>query len=208
MIDIVGCGPGSAEYLTDAARAVVRDAHVLIGAPRLLGLFPDSTAQRIEVTADVEAALDAIDRHRNDGPLALLVSGDPGVFSLARAVVKRFGLDACRTTPGVSAVQVAFARLGLGWADARIVSAHGAVPETSPEELKAQDKIAVFTGGSRSHEWITLLLKTLSESHDAWVCRDLTLPGEQVFRASPADAGKLSSAGRTVLVLVKKGLPE
>ena len=35
---IVGCGPGAADHLTDAARAAVRSAEVLAGSRRLLYL--------------------------------------------------------------------------------------------------------------------------------------------------------------------------
>ncbi len=41
-ISIVGCGPGSLDYLTPAALRAIEEAEVLVGAIRLLDLFPAS----------------------------------------------------------------------------------------------------------------------------------------------------------------------
>ena len=60
---VVGCGPGSAAYLTDAAREAVADAEVLLGSRRLLALFAASAGQRVAIEGDVAAALAAIDSH-------------------------------------------------------------------------------------------------------------------------------------------------
>ena len=40
-IVIVGCGPGSPDYLTPLARRAVERAEVLVGASRLLDLFAE-----------------------------------------------------------------------------------------------------------------------------------------------------------------------
>ena len=46
-IFVVGCGPGAAEYLTDAARRAVAEADSLVGSRRLLALFAE-TARKSE----------------------------------------------------------------------------------------------------------------------------------------------------------------
>ena len=46
-ISIVGCGPGSLDYLTPATLRAVEEAEVLVGAKRLLDLFPASPADRV-----------------------------------------------------------------------------------------------------------------------------------------------------------------
>ena len=45
-IVIVGCGPGSPDYLTAAAIRAVQEAEVLVGARRLLELFPAHPGER------------------------------------------------------------------------------------------------------------------------------------------------------------------
>ena len=44
-ITIVSCGPGSADYVMPIAHKAVAKAEVLVGASRLLELFPDSLAK-------------------------------------------------------------------------------------------------------------------------------------------------------------------
>ena len=115
-ITIVGCGPGSPELVTPAARRAVEQAEVLLGAARLLALFAASAAERVVVDAHATRAPDEI-AARRDRRVVVLVSGDPGLFSLAAPLLRRFGRDACEIIPGISSLQVACARLGLGWDD-------------------------------------------------------------------------------------------
>ena len=115
-IVIVGCGPGSPDYLTAAAIRAVQEAEILVGARRLLELFHDHPGERIIMEAHTEKVLAAI-ADRPDKKMAVLVTGDPGLASLARPILKRFGRNRCRVIPGVSSLQAAFARLGwIGWA--------------------------------------------------------------------------------------------
>jgi precorrin-6B C5,15-methyltransferase / cobalt-precorrin-6B C5,C15-methyltransferase len=68
-----------------------------------------------------EAALAAIVSH--PGPVAVLASGDPGFFGIVRALSARGA--APEVIPAISSVAVAFARLGIPWDDALVLSAHG-----------------------------------------------------------------------------------
>ena len=92
-IIIAGCGPGSLDYLTPAARKAVEQADVLIGAGRLLELFPGHCAEKIVVGSDVENILGQIVTRRRKR-IVVLVTGDPGLCSLAGPVLKRFGRNA------------------------------------------------------------------------------------------------------------------
>ena len=60
-IVIVGCGPGSPEYLTAAAIRAVQEAEVLVGAQRLLDLFPEHPGERILMEAHTDRG---VGRHR------------------------------------------------------------------------------------------------------------------------------------------------
>lgn len=206
-IAIVGCGPGSAQYLTEAARAAVAGADVLLGAPRLLELFTDAPARRIALDGDLAAMLEDIAARRASGKrVAVLVSGDPGLYSLAQQVVRRFGPEQCEVVPAVSAVQVAFARLGLDWADARIVSAHARIPELTPAGLGPADKIAILVGAPASVRWAAGMAFAIRASHAAFLGENLTLDDER-FR--PVTAEQLSvtqAASLSIVLLIRRGL--
>jgi precorrin-6B methylase 1 len=64
---------------------------VLVGARCLLDLFSDAGAERIAVDADIERVLDGIEKRRGFKRIVVLVTGDPGLFSLAQPVIRRFG---------------------------------------------------------------------------------------------------------------------
>jgi precorrin-6y C5,15-methyltransferase (decarboxylating) CbiE subunit len=201
---IVGCGPGALDYLTPAARAAIERAEVLVGAQRLLDLFAAQDAERIVVKADIEAVLDQIAARASEKRVVALVTGDPGLCSLATPIVKRFGRAACQIIPGVSSVQVAFARLGLDWLDARIVTAHDKAPDISAGSLAGEKKLAVLAGNDTTQPWIASLAAELAASHRLFVCEDLTLPDERIREANPSQLHTMKLASRTIVLLVRK----
>jgi precorrin-6y C5,15-methyltransferase (decarboxylating) CbiE subunit len=204
---IVGCGPGSAQYLTDAARRAAAGAEVLVGGKRLLELFPDVAAARIVVDANVAAAIERIIAcHAAGRRVVVLVSGDPGLYSLAQNLVRRVGRQCCEIVPGVSSVQVAFARLAMDWSDARIISAHGRIPTVAVGELASADKIAILAGTKDALGWSATMAAALAASHAAFLAEELTLPGE---RLEPLTAGQLAARDASplsIVLLVRKEL--
>ena len=205
-ITIVGCGPGSPEYITPLALQAVKGAEILVGARRLLDLFPDHQAKTvIEMGAKVESVLEEM-AHHQDRPMVVLVSGDPGLSSLARPVIARFGREACRVIPGISSIQVAFARLGLDWGKARIIDAHGQDPKTDLQNILGSglEKIAVLGGRKGSLEWLAKAVKGLGPDRDIYVMEDLTLEGEKVSLVEPEDLGKMEVSSRTIFLIIKK----
>ena len=203
-IIIVGCGPGALDYLTAAARAAIESAEVLVGAPRLLDALPAQRAERIVVRTDIEDVLNQIASRAGRKKIAVLVSGDPGLCSLAKPVIKRFSRDACEVIPGVSSVQVAFARVGLDWLDARIVTAHDKTPEVSAAALAGEKKIAVLAGNDASQPWIASLAMSLATSHQVIVCENLTLPNENVRQVNPSELQTMKLASRAIVLMLHK----
>jgi len=203
-IAIVGCGPGSAGYLTPLARQAVEQAEVLVGARRLLELFPESKAERVPVTADIQKALDEIDARRGRRRIAVLVSGDPGLCSFAQPVIKRFGLAACEVIPGISSVQVAFARLGLDWLDARFLSAHHRDPDADPAAFADASKIAILAGREGALQWIARFAAALGPDYRVFVCENLTLDSERVREVALHDLAALKTASSTLVLLIRK----
>lgn len=202
-ITIVGCGPGSPDYVTPAARAAVAKADVLVGAERLLKLFPDHGRERIRVDAGVMDALDRLDTLVESAKVAVLVTGDPGLFSLSRLVLERFGRHRCTVIPGVSSVQVAFAKIGLDWADARILSAHKEDPAISLDVMSA-DKIAVFCGREGSLEWIARhILRDDREDRRIFVLENLTLSEERIREVTSRELARVQAGSRTIVLIVR-----
>ncbi len=204
-ITIVGCGPGSAAYVAPGARNAACEAEVLIGSRRLLELFSEAPGEKIGLGADTEATLETVAAVCRSGRrIAVLVSGDPGLFSLAQKVIRRFGREACEIIPGISSVQVAFARVGLDWIDARMLSAHGRTPAIAPQELSPLDKIAVLAGNREGLQWSAGIADVLRPTHAVFLCENLTLEDERIRQVEPELLEQIDSASLSIVLMVRR----
>ncbi|MEU6415890.1 precorrin-6y C5,15-methyltransferase (decarboxylating) subunit CbiE [Streptomyces spiralis] len=141
-ITVVGTGTGAA-YDGE----VLRGAELVVGGRRHLDAAPlPETAERV-VLGPLAPALDVIEEYAGkERRVVVLASGDPGFFGIVRALAERFGSGRLDVRPGVSSVAAAFARIGLPWDDAVVVSAHGRELRTAVNVCRARPKVAVLTG--------------------------------------------------------------
>ncbi|MFI9241045.1 precorrin-6y C5,15-methyltransferase (decarboxylating) subunit CbiE [Streptomyces sp. NPDC053086] len=142
MITVVGTGTGS-----PVPEDVLAGAALVVGGRRHLDAvaLPEG-ACRI-VLGPLAPALDTVGEYvRKELPVVVLASGDPGFFGIVRALAERFGAGLLDVRPGVSSVATAFARIGLPWDDAVVVSAHGRELRTAVNVCRARPKVAVLTG--------------------------------------------------------------
>jgi precorrin-6y C5,15-methyltransferase (decarboxylating) CbiE subunit len=206
LITIIGCGPGSAEYLTQAARQAAGEADFMIGSKRLLALFPEVACEKVAEGADTAKVIKEIEARLGKGKIAVLVSGDPGLHSLARPVIQRFGAAKCRVAPGISSVQLAFARIGLEWSDAKIISAHSADPAMDFTSLCAENKIAVLGGRKESAVWVRRLAEKLDDDRAIFALENLSLPNEKVHEVKPCELDGGEYASMTIFLIIRRGL--
>jgi len=143
-----------AESFGRAAEAALRAADVVLGAPRLLDALPaDVAGKRIELGGALGESLDLVAERRGLGErVCLLASGDPGFFGIVRVAAARFGREALEIHPAPSSVAVAFARAGVHWDDAVVVSAHGRPLAAAVKVALAQPKVAVLTAPDQPPE--------------------------------------------------------
>ncbi|MFI6859062.1 precorrin-6y C5,15-methyltransferase (decarboxylating) subunit CbiE [Streptomyces sp. NPDC050421] len=189
MIRVFGTGTG-APPTPEAVRAVA-GATLVVGARRHLdaGALP-AGAGRV-VLGPLAPALDRIGKHlAEDGArVVVLASGDPGFFGIVRALAERFGPAALDVRPGAPSIAVAFARLGLPWDDAVVVSAHGRDPRTAVNVCFAHPKVAVLTGPGAGPAELAAGLLYRSEERTLVVATALGDPErEHVERLTPREA--------------------
>lgn len=91
-LTVVGLGPGALDQLTPAARAAVEGAEVVLGYRAYLDLAAPLLAgkERVDghMTGETERARAAIARARAGARVALVSSGDPGVYGMASLVLE------------------------------------------------------------------------------------------------------------------------
>ena len=119
-VDVVGLGPGRREWLTPQAQAVLATADHIVGyGPYVDRVPPNPRQQRHSSDNRVESeraefALDlALRGHR----VAVVSSGDPGVFAMASAVVEvaaepRYAAVEVGVVPGLTAAQAVASQVG------------------------------------------------------------------------------------------------
>ncbi|MFF3381081.1 precorrin-6y C5,15-methyltransferase (decarboxylating) subunit CbiE [Streptomyces sp. NPDC002680] len=145
MITVIGTGTGAP--LPPEATAAVAGAALVVGARRHLAAAPVPEGAEQVVLGALAPALDIIEEYvGKERAVVVLASGDPGFFGIVRALAERFGAGRLDVRPGVSSVAAAFARIGLTWDDAVVVSAHGRALRTAVNVCRARPKVAVLTG--------------------------------------------------------------
>jgi precorrin-6Y C5,15-methyltransferase (decarboxylating) len=155
---VIGCD--GRPFAPEATEALA-SAQLVVGAPRHLDTATiPAHAQRIELK-HLDETLDALSKH--EGPAVVLASGDPGFFGIVRALRAR-GITPC-VIPAVSSVADAFARIGLDWDDALVVSAHGRDPRKALAAALAHPKAAILTAPGTA----------------AGLARDLHAAGKRVY---------------------------
>jgi precorrin-6B C5,15-methyltransferase / cobalt-precorrin-6B C5,C15-methyltransferase len=151
---IVIVGFLGAECFGRAAEAALREADVVLGAPRLLDVLPaDVAGKRIELAGALGETLELVAERRAVGErVCVLASGDPGFFGIVRVASARFGTEALEIHPAPSSVAAAFARAGIHWDDAVVVSAHGRPLAAAVEVALERPKVAVLTAPDQPPE--------------------------------------------------------
>ncbi|WP_230196291.1 precorrin-6y C5,15-methyltransferase (decarboxylating) subunit CbiE [Streptomyces coriariae] len=184
-ITVVGTGTGTAP-----GGELLAGAELVVGGRRHLdaaGL--PASVERI-VLGPLAPALDAMEEYvAKERRVVVLASGDPGFFGIVRALAERFGAHRLDVRPGVSSVATAFARLGLTWDDAVVVSAHGRDPRTAVNVCRAHPKVAVLTGPGAGPAELGAALARSAPGRVLVVAGALGDPaGERVERVSPGEA--------------------
>jgi precorrin-6Y C5,15-methyltransferase (decarboxylating) len=105
----------------------------------------------------------------------VLASGDPGFFGIVRALRAR-GIKP-NVIPAVSSVADAFARIGLDWDDALVVSAHGRDPRRALAAALAHPKTAILTAPGTARD---LAQELLAAGKRVYAVELLGTPDEKV----------------------------
>ncbi|WP_435818939.1 precorrin-6y C5,15-methyltransferase (decarboxylating) subunit CbiE [Micromonospora chersina] len=160
-------------------------AGLVVGAARHLAAVPVPPGCATVVLGPLAPALDRLAAAVAAGtPAVVLASGDPGFFGIVRRL-RAIGLPV-RVLPAVSSVAAAFARAGLPWDGAAVVTAHGRDPRPALNACRALPAVAVLTApGAGAAE--------LGAGLAGWdrrlvVAEHLGTPDERITWTTPAEA--------------------
>ena len=177
QVTVIGCD--GRPLAPEAADALAR-AERVIGAPRHLRVVPVPPHAEPIKLRHLDETLDAISTH--PGPTVVLASGDPGFFGIVRALRAR-GITP-RVIPAVCSVALAFAKIGLDWDDALVVSAHGRDPRRALAAALAHPKAAILTAPGTARD---LARELQANGKTVYAAELLGTPGEHVAEAAGRD---------------------
>lgn len=162
---VVGAGPGGKGLMTGQAAEKLKEAQIVYAYERHRALADGVLTKPLEQT---ENALNAMRQDREQGlQVAVLVSGDPTLYSLLGVLKVRFGAEAVEVFAGVGAVQMFAAKLKVLWQNARIVSAHGRrLSESALLHLvKTEKELMLFCDQARGPGWMGEVLARAGLGH-------------------------------------------
>jgi precorrin-6y C5,15-methyltransferase (decarboxylating) CbiE subunit len=207
---VVGVGPGSPKYLTEAAKEAIARSHYIIGYKYTLltieGIIDKSRQQVFQVTMKTqEGVYQNIYRKMKDGEYCTVpFTGDVN-FSESEVIdrlLEIFGNENVEVIPGISSIQVAAAKAHVPTDKAFIVTFH----VTDDIEQKKQEMLQAVRQGrsvillprpwprdSSRHFMQSEIAKFLRKSGidttklKVWVFEHLTTEKETTFRGTVVD---------------------
>ncbi|WP_430783586.1 precorrin-2 C(20)-methyltransferase [Actinoplanes sp. G11-F43] len=119
-VTVVGLGPGARHWLTPEAQEALADADDLVGYGPYVDRVPPNPRQRRHSSdnrVEAERAAFALDLAKRGRRVAVVSSGDPGVFAMAAAVLEvaddpQWRDVPVRIIPGLTAAQAVASRAG------------------------------------------------------------------------------------------------
>ncbi|WBB99405.1 precorrin-2 C(20)-methyltransferase [Solwaraspora sp. WMMA2080] len=218
---VVGLGPAGRDWITPQAQAALAAADDLVGYGPYLDRVPANPRQRRHPSdnqVEAQRAAHALRLAADGARVAVVSSGDPGVFAMATAVLEvaaepRWKDVPVRVLPGVTAAQAVASRVGapLGH-DYCVLSLSDRLKPWPVIErrllaaARADLVIAIYNPASRSRTWQLarardLLLEHRSAHTPVVVGRDVGGPGERVDVVALADLDPAMVDMRTLLIV-------
>ncbi|WP_433271884.1 precorrin-2 C(20)-methyltransferase [Actinosynnema sp. CS-041913] len=218
---VVGLGPAGPEWLTPEARKALSEADDLVGYITYLNRVTTNPRQRKHASdnkVESERAAFALDLAKRGRRVAVVSSGDPGVFAMAAAVLEvaaeeQFAEVPVRVLPGLTAAHAVASRVGapLGH-DYCVVSLSDrlkpwdVIAERLAAAAKADLVLAIYNPASRSRTWQVaaardLLLEHRSPDTPVVIGRDVGGPEETVRVVRLADLDPAEVDMRCLLLI-------
>ena len=203
QIIVVGIGPGSPDYVLPVASRIIAGAKVLVGSKRALDSFSSANQVSRIIDKDIQGVLDFIGQHLACQDVVVLVSGDPGFYSMLTALRGRFAPERIRVIPGISSVQLAFARLAEVWQDAALISMHGRTAADEQLKYRPGYKLGILTDHQHNPAQIArmLLARGWPGTACVWLCTNLSYADEEVAALTLAEAVATPGFEHSVMVV-------
>jgi precorrin-6Y C5,15-methyltransferase (decarboxylating) len=186
-LSIIGIGEDGWSGLSEAAKALVTSAEVVIGGKRHLALIPAGSGERLAWKSPLAETLPDIERRRGRR-VAVLASGDPLCYGVGALLARNFAAEEMIVLPRPSAFSLAAARLHWPLEECVTLSLHGRPIEKLRLHLAPGARILALTEDGAAPAKIAQLLTTSGWGGSAMtVLEHLDGPKERRITATAAE---------------------
>ncbi|MHC5307271.1 precorrin-3B C(17)-methyltransferase [Bartonella sp. LJL80] len=225
VLSVIGLGPGNKKYLTSSARTALASATDIFGYDyyiKLAGPYaPHQTVHPSNNREELDRSNKALQLAATGRNVAIVSSGDPGIFAMAAAVMECIELskepawkNVClQIEPGITAAQSAASQIGapLGH-DFAVISlsnnlkAWDKIEERLISALKADMVMALYNPVSRArphqiYDVIALLRQHCPPDRLIMVGTDVTREGEITTITELGELDPNSVTSRSVVIV-------
>ncbi|MHB0866497.1 MAG: precorrin-3B C(17)-methyltransferase [Thermoleophilia bacterium] len=113
---VIGTGAGTADLLTAQAAAAIETADVVLGyrtyIEQLHPIFPEKDYRSGSMGRELDRCREAVELAAAGQTVAMVSSGDPGIYGMAGPILEIAGGVEVHIIPGITAAQIAASRLG------------------------------------------------------------------------------------------------
>ncbi len=200
---IVGIGPGHPDYILPAADRIIRSCDYLAGGERALALYPECGKKRIFIKNDLEKIVVFINENTQYGDVAVLVSGDPGFYSMLPYLKNKLSDTDIQieVIPGISSMQMAFCRAGMPWQKADVFSLHGREESDWINRIRVSEAAGMLTDKKNTPAVIAQkILEAGVTDRKVIVCENLSYPEERIVRGELKDILDMDFSDSVIIV--------
>lgn len=203
-LKVVSLGPGNPDYILPAATKAIAWADVILCGKRHLESIAVGNREVILIGSGQRPLAESmawVKSAYKTRRIAMVVSGDCGFYSLLSYARRFVPPEAIEAVPGVSSLQYFFAKLGMPWQDAQLMSLHGRQQDLIAR-LSLTGTVGVLTDGEHNAAYIAALLKAHGYD-DKWIYvgEELSYPEERITKLSVEDALTFQEDGLSVVIV-------
>ncbi|WP_195268238.1 precorrin-6y C5,15-methyltransferase (decarboxylating) subunit CbiE [Eubacterium sp. 1001713B170207_170306_E7] len=202
-LKVVSLGPGNPDYILPIAKKEIAAAEVILCGERHLESF-DATGKEVMIIGRGTPLSELMQRVKEYYPVrktAVVVSGDCGFYSLLTYTKKNVPPEDIEAIPGISSLQYLFAKIGMTWQDAEMMSLHGRDQDLL-KRVATGNKVGILTDGEHNTAYIAKKLRENGYGEKfLYVGEDLSYSDERITRLTVEEGLGFKEKGMAVVVI-------
>lgn len=202
-LKVVSLGPGHPDYILPIAKKEIAAAEVILCGERHLESF-DASGKDVMIIGRGTPLSELMQRVKESYPIrktAIVVSGDCGFYSLLTYTKKVVPSEDIEAIPGISSLQYLFAKIGMTWQDAEMMSLHGRDQDLM-KRVATGNKVGILTDGEHNTAYIGKMLKDNGYGEKIlYVGEDLSYSDERITRLTVEEGLSFKEKGMAVVVI-------